>query len=59
MFLIDVYAASGAAAPMKVLIDMMRNRQISDERIASIFMTLTNSLKNPTVIPEILVILLY
>ncbi|RXG57032.1 Vitellogenin [Armadillidium vulgare] len=53
-FLIDVAAASGASAPIKVLLEKMEKQEISPERIASIFLTLPNNLYSPSVIPELM-----
>ncbi|RXG57031.1 Vitellogenin [Armadillidium vulgare] len=53
-FLTDVAAASGASAPIKVLLEKMEKQEISPERIASIFLTLPNNLYSPSVIPELM-----
>lgn len=54
ILLVDCAAAAGTAAPIKVLIEYMEDRKVTSGRAASIFLTLTNQVSAPSVVPELM-----
>ena len=57
MLIIDAFAASGSGPAVKVLMENIKNKKITNERAATVFMTLANNLNAPALVKDIVVII--